>query len=113
MVEKGRHWRCNSRAAALATRSEIAVSMQGAGNWVLFGREPSLNLDSIVICVGNVAIMAIFDATKPANTRGFGVNIPSAIQPATVYGTLHGVDPRFIDGVRVAGHSNEHVISLA
>jgi len=57
--------------------------------------------------------MAIFDATKPANTRGFGVNIPSAIQPATVYGTLHGVDPRFIDGVRVAGHSNEHVISLA
>src|SRR5207237_9391744 len=37
--------------------------------------------------------MAIFDATKPANTR-FVVNIPSAIQPATVYGTLHGIDPQ-------------------
>lgn len=54
--------------------------------------------------------MAIFDATKPANTR-FRANILSAIQPATVYGAFHGVYAGFVDGVRVAGHSKEHVIS--
>jgi hypothetical protein len=54
--------------------------------------------------------MAIFDATKPANTR-FRVNILSAMQPAAVYGALHGVYARLVDGVRVAGHSKEHVIS--
>jgi hypothetical protein len=55
--------------------------------------------------------MAIFDAAKPANAR-FRVNIFSAIQPAAVYGTLHGVYAGLIDGVRVAGHSQQHVISV-
>jgi hypothetical protein len=54
--------------------------------------------------------MAIFDAAKPANTR-FRANILSAIQPAAVYGAFHGVYARLADGVRVAGHPKEHVIS--
>jgi hypothetical protein len=54
--------------------------------------------------------VAIFDATKPANAR-FRVNILSTIQPAAVYGALHGVYAGLVDGIRVAGHSNEHVIS--
>jgi hypothetical protein len=54
--------------------------------------------------------MAIFDATSPANAR-FRVLILSAIQPAVVYGTLHGVYAGLVDGVCVAGHSKEHVIS--
>ena len=58
----------------------------------------------------NVAIMAIFDATKPADTR-FRVNILSAIQPAVVCGALHGVYAGFVNGVRVARHPKEHVIS--
>jgi hypothetical protein len=61
--------------------------------------------------VGKITIPATFDATKPANMR-FRVNILSAIQPAAVCGALDGVYAGFVDGVRVAGNSNEHVISV-
>ena len=54
--------------------------------------------------------MAIFDATKPANTR-FRVNILSAIKLAAVYGAFHGVYARLVDGVRLPRHRKEHVIS--
>ena len=75
------------------------------------GRESSLSPDPIAPGVGNLTILAAFDAAKPANTR-FRVNILSAIQPAPVYGALHGVYARLVDGVRVAGHPKEHVISF-
>jgi hypothetical protein len=52
----------------------------------------------------------IFDATEAANAR-FRISILSAIEPAAVYGALHGVHAGLVDGVRVAGHSNEHGIS--
>jgi len=71
----------------------------------------SLSPDSIALCVGKVTIAATFDATKPANPR-FRVDILSAIQPATVFGALHGVYAGLVNGIRVAGHSNEHVISV-
>ena len=54
--------------------------------------------------------MATFDATKPPNMR-YRVNIFLAIQPAAMYRALHGVYAGFVDGVRVAGHPKEHVIS--
>jgi hypothetical protein len=54
--------------------------------------------------------MAIFDATRPSNTR-FRVNILSAIQPAAVYGAFQGVYARLVDGVRLPRHPDEHVIS--
>jgi len=75
------------------------------------GRESSLRPDPIALRVGNVTIVATFDATKPANTW-FRLNILSAIQPAAVYRALHGVYARLVDGVRVVRHSNEHVISV-
>ena len=75
----------------------------------LTGRESSLSPDPIAPGVGIITILAAFDAAKPANTR-FGVNILSAIQPAPVYGALHGAG--LVDGVRVAGHPKEHVISF-
>jgi hypothetical protein len=75
-----------------------------------YGQESSLSPDPLLLCLGDVAIMAIFDAAKPANTR-FRANILSAIQPAAVYGAFHGVYARLVDGVRVAGHPKEHVIS--
>jgi hypothetical protein len=55
-------------------------------------------------------MLAIFDATEPADTR-FRVNILSAIQPVAVYGTLHGVYAGLVNGVRMARHPKEHVIS--
>jgi len=55
-------------------------------------------------------MLAIFDGTKPANTR-FRVDILSAVQPAAVYGALHGVYAWLVNGVRVARHPKEHVIS--
>jgi hypothetical protein len=75
------------------------------------GRESSLRPDPIALRVGNVTIVATFDATRPANTW-FRLNILSAIQPTAVYRALHGVYARLVDGVRVVRHSNEHVISV-
>jgi len=75
-----------------------------------YGQESSLSPDLLVLCVSNAAILAIFDATKPANTR-FRVNILSAIQPAAVYWALDGVYAGLVNGVRVARHPKEHVIS--
>jgi hypothetical protein len=75
-----------------------------------YGQESSLSPDPLVRFVGNIAILAIFDATKPTDTR-FRVNILSAIQPAAVYGALHGVYAGLVNGVRVARHPKEHVIS--
>ena len=74
------------------------------------GRESSLSPDPIAPGVGNITILAALDAAKPANTR-FRVNILSAIQPAAVYGAFHGVYAGLVYGIRVPGHSNEHVIS--
>jgi hypothetical protein len=72
----------------------------------------SLSPDPIAPCFGDVTIVAIFDATKPADAR-FRVHILLAVQPAVVFGALHGVYAGLIDGVRMAGHSNQDVISSA
>ena len=77
----------------------------------LTGRESSLSPDPIAPGVGNITILAAFDAAKPANTR-FRVNILSAIQPAPVYGALHGVYAGLVDDVGLAGHPKKHVISV-
>ena len=74
-------------------------------------QESSLGPNPIAFCIGNMAVVTAFDATKPANTR-FRVNILSAIQPAAVYGALHGVYAGLVDGVCVVGHSSEHVITV-
>jgi hypothetical protein len=55
--------------------------------------------------------VTIFDAATPTNTR-LRLNVLLTIQPAAMYGTFQGVYAGLVDGVRVAGHSNEHVISV-
>src|SRR6266576_2007425 len=71
--------------------------------------DSSLRPDTITLGLGDVTIVAILDATKPADAR-LRVHI-SAIQPAAVLGAFHGVYAGLIDGVSVTGHSNQHVIS--
>jgi hypothetical protein len=73
---------------------------------------PLLGPDPIAFCVGIVTIVAAFDATTPTHT-GLGIDILSTIQPADVFRALQSVYARLGDGVRVAGHSHEHVISGA
>jgi hypothetical protein len=58
-----------------------------------------------------LTILTTFDTTKPANTW-FRVTILSAIQPATVYGTFHGVYAGLFYGIGVILDSNEHEISV-
>jgi hypothetical protein len=64
----------------------------------------------ITLCFGIAAIVAAFNATTPTHTL-LGIDVLSAIQPVIVSRALHGVYARLVDGVRVAGHSHEHVIS--
>lgn len=74
----------------------------GLGAWNFTGFTTYRELGSVWFCP--LTILATFDATKPANP-GFRVNILSAIQPATVYGALHGVYAGLVYGIRVIGHS--------
>jgi len=71
----------------------------------------SISPDPIAFCVGDVTIAATLDAATPTNTW-LRLDILLAIQPAAVYGTFQGVYAGLVDSVRVAGHSNEHVISV-
>jgi hypothetical protein len=72
---------------------------------------PLLGPDPIALCFGIVAIVAAFDATTPTHTR-LGIDILSAIQQLLVSRALHRVYARLVDGVGVARHSHEHVISV-
>jgi len=75
----------------------------------LFLRPRHANLSGVRFC--RLTILATFDTTKPANTW-FRVTILSAIQPAPVYGTFHGVYAGLFYGISVIGDSNEHEISV-
>ena len=72
---------------------------------------PLLGPDPIAFCVGIATKVAAFDATTPTHTR-LGIDILSAVQPVVVSRALHGVYARLVDGVRVARHSHERVISV-
>jgi len=78
-------WLCCHFAFDLARRSfrngnEIVGINAGVAESYFFigpasyGQKSSLSPDTLLLYLGDVAIMAIFDATKPANTR-FRVNI--------------------------------------
>jgi hypothetical protein len=105
--------------------AELMAGIRSAFMWSLWGlfrrlNEPMLNSlraapmlcpDPIAFCVGIVTIVTALDATTPTHTW-FRIDILSAVQPADVFRALHGVYARFVDGVRVARHSHEHVISV-
>ena len=87
--------------------ADVALCVQAS----TLRRVSPLCSEPVALAARRIAIVAAFDAATPADAR-FSVDTLSAVQPATMSRTRQGVYAGLVHGVRMAGHSDEHEVSV-